>query len=64
MFVETILERLTITKLVASSYGHTYNTNNMIITKISENSCNLKNIEELISKNIEIAAAGILSKTI
>jgi hypothetical protein len=36
----------------------------MIITKISENSYNLKNIEELISENIEIAAAGILSKTI
>jgi hypothetical protein len=36
----------------------------MIITKISENSCNFKNIEELISENIEIAAVGILSKTI
>jgi hypothetical protein len=32
----------------------------MIIIK----TCNLKNIEELISENIEIAAAGILSKTI
>jgi hypothetical protein len=32
----------------------------MIIIK----TCSLKNIEELISENIEIAAARILSKTI
>jgi hypothetical protein len=57
MHVETILERLTVTKLLASSYGHTYNTTR-------RGTCKTENIEELISENIEIAAAGILSKTI